>query len=49
MVKFEEWLVANKEQINTAAYGLFEDSLRSLKQPRCGDSRSNILPMSGVR
>lgn len=31
MVKFEEWLVAHKEQINTAAYGLFEDSLRCMK------------------
>lgn len=31
MVKFEEWLVAHKEQINTAAYGLFDDSLRCMK------------------
>lgn len=31
MVKFEEWLVSHKEQINTAAYGLFEDSLRCMK------------------
>jgi len=31
MVKFEEWLVAHKEQINIAAYGLFEDSLRCMK------------------
>ena len=31
MVKFEEWLIAHREQINTAAYGLFEDSLRCMK------------------
>lgn len=31
MVKFEEWLVARKEQINTAAYGLFDDSLRCME------------------
>lgn len=30
MVKFEEWLVAHKNQINAAAYGLFEDSLRCM-------------------
>lgn len=31
MEKFEEWLVGHKEQINPAAYGLFEDSLRCIK------------------
>lgn len=31
MVKFEEWLVAHKNQINAAAYGLFEDSLHCMK------------------
>lgn len=31
MGKFEEWLVAHKNQINAAAYGLFEDSLRCMK------------------
>ena len=31
MLKFEEWLVAHKEQKNTAAYGLFDDSLRCMK------------------
>lgn len=31
MEKFEEWLVRHKSQINTAAYGLFEDSLRCMK------------------
>ena len=31
MEKFEVWLVEHKEQINPAAYGLFEDSLRCMK------------------
>lgn len=31
MKRFEEWLVVYKDQINTAAYGLFEDSLRCMK------------------
>lgn len=31
MEKFEVWLVEHKEQINPAAYGLFEDSLRCIK------------------
>lgn len=31
MEKFEEWLVAHKDLINAAAYGLFEDSLRCMK------------------
>lgn len=31
MENFEKWLVGHKEQINTAAYGLFEDSLRCMK------------------
>lgn len=31
MGKFEEWLVAHNNQINAAAYGLFEDSLRCMK------------------
>lgn len=31
MVLFEEWLVSHKNQINKAAYGLFEDSLRCMK------------------
>ena len=31
MEKFEEWLVSHKQQINAAAYGLFEDSIRCMK------------------
>lgn len=31
MERFEEWLVSNKKQINAAAYGLFEDSLRCFR------------------
>lgn len=31
MERFEVWLVEHKEQINPAAYGLFEDSLRCMK------------------
>jgi hypothetical protein len=31
MENFEKWLVENKNQINPAAYGLFEDSLRCMK------------------
>lgn len=31
MKRFEEWLVVYKDQINAAAYGLFEDSLRCMK------------------
>ena len=31
MEKFEKWLVSHKEQVNSAAYGLFEDSLRCMK------------------
>ena len=30
MEKFEKWLVSHKEQVNSAAYGLFEDSLRCM-------------------
>lgn len=31
MEKFEKWLLSHKEQVNSAAYGLFEDSLRCMK------------------
>ena len=31
MDNFERWLVEHKQQINTAAFGLFEDSLRCMK------------------
>lgn len=31
MENFERWLIEHKQQINPAAYGLFEDSLRCMK------------------
>lgn len=44
MVRFEDWLVAHKEQINTAAYGLFEEffELQAMYSTEIFEQKTNV-------